>query len=143
THDRDSDWAILGRRFIDLLFLFRPLILQAKPSQNLGNELTNPLAMLGGNCDRLAKAQLKGLIEAVQSLAALAFVGDQNRRTPSGTHEPREGCISGRHSLASIDHEQDEVGRLQSGFRLPRHAGGNSPRRRLLEPGGIEYADLM
>ena len=72
-------------------------------------EFAQALAMLGGEGDRLAKAETEHLVDARLPRGAFRLVGDDDDRLVGAAHRLREMLVGGGEPGARVDHEQDRV----------------------------------
>ena len=96
-------------------------------------EFAQALAMLGGEGDRLAKAEAIDLVDARLPRCAFRLVGDDDDRLAGATHRLREMLVGGGEPGARVDHEQDRVAIDEGCLRLRTHAPGERFRIALLE----------
>src|SRR5262245_6706073 len=95
--------------------------------------------MLGGNGDRLAKAQSESLVEPLGARLSLALVGNRNGRHAGGQHTPGKHGIGRDHAFPRIEHKQHQVGVRQGQFALAAHAPGDRLGGRVLQACGIDH----
>ena len=69
-------------------------------------QVADALAVLGGDGDRLAQAELERLVEAVGTGPPLAFVGDQDDRPAGAAHDARECRVGRHHAVACVQQEE-------------------------------------
>src|SRR5580704_13496783 len=89
--------------------------------------------MLGGEGDRLTKAEAKHLVDARLPRRAFRLVGDDDDRLAGAAHRLSKMLVGGSEPGARIDHEQDRVTIDERCFRLRAHAPGESLRIALLK----------
>ena len=94
--------------------------------------------MLGGEGDRLAKAETEHLVDARLPRGAFRLVGDDDDRLVGAAHGLREMLVGGGEAGARVDHEQDRVAIDERCFRLRAHAARERFRFTLLETGGVD-----
>ena len=94
--------------------------------------------MLGGEGDRLAKAEAKHLVDAGLPRGAFRLVGDDDDRLAGAAHRLRKMLVGGGEPGARVDHEQDRVAIDERCFRLRAHAPGERFRIALFEAGGVD-----
>ena len=96
-------------------------------------EFAQALAVLGGEGDRLAKAERKHLVDARLPGGAFRLVGDEDDRLVGAAHRLSKMLVGGGEPGARVDHEQDRVAIDEGGFRLRAHAAGERFRIAFLE----------
>ena len=94
--------------------------------------------MLGGEGDRLAKAETKHLVDARLPRGAFRLVGDDDDRLAGAAHRLSKMLVGGSEPGARVDHEQDRVAIDEGCFRLRAHAPGERFRIAFLEAGGVD-----
>ena len=94
--------------------------------------------MLGGERHGIAQAQRIGVEHAGLAHASLGLVGGEDDGLVGAAHEIGEIFVVRRHADARIDHEEDGVGLLHRGFRLPAHAPDERAVGALLEAGRVD-----
>ena len=94
--------------------------------------------MLGGEGDRLAKAETKHLVDARLPRGAFRFVGDDDDRLVGAAHRLSKMLVGGGEPGARVDHEQDRVAIDEGCFRLRAHAPGERFRIAFLKSGGVD-----
>ncbi len=101
-------------------------------------EFAQALAMLGGERDRLAKAETEHLVDAGLPGRAFRLVGDEDDRLVGAAHRLREMLVGVGEPGARVDHEQDRVAIDERRFRLRAHAPGERFRIALFKTGGVD-----
>ncbi len=140
--DVDGPGLILrgGRRAGPGVVRQRGLIRQGATERRV--EIGKPLAMLGGQRDRLAEAEREGFERTGGGGAALALVGDHDGRLAGLAHQLGKRTVARGEAAARIDHEEHRIGRLDRGPGLRHHAPRQAAGRRLLEPGGVHHHEV-
>ena len=133
--ERDADRLVrLRRRFrvgIERLIIFefrlklqklaRVFQLGLNASQRL-EEIGHPLAMLGGDRRRIAKAETPGFHQPFISLLAFTLVGRQHDRLARLAQQLCEPLVDRRHAGARVVQEDRDVGLVDRDFGLLAHA---------------------
>ena len=101
-------------------------------------EVAEALAVLGGDRDRLAEAEVEGLQRARGAGLALGFVGDEDDRLAGGAQHGGEMPVERRDAGARVDEEEADVGGPHRRLGLHPHAAGEALRRGLVEAGGVD-----
>ena len=97
--------------------------------------------MLGADSDRLAKTKRIGFQRARCAGAALALVGDQDRRLAGAAHQIGESAIGRRGAIARIDQKQHDIGLRQSRTRLRLHPPRQGFALGVFEACGIDHLE--
>ena len=105
-------------------------------------EIAHAFVVLGRDRHRVAKAEFIGFEPAFFGQAALALVGNENRRLAGLAGQRGEGAVDRRRAGARVDHEEDRVGLRNRGLGLRPHAAGQTIGRRLFEAGGIDHGEF-
>ena len=112
--------------------------LQPERRQHLGLEIAQALAVLGGDGDRLAEAELERRVETFLAGAPLALVGDEHDGASRRAHQFAKRFVVRSHAFARVDDEQHEIGGGERRFALLAHALGDRAALGLLEPSRID-----
>ena len=104
-------------------------------------EIGEPLAVLGGDGNRLAEAELIGFEHAGLRRSALALVCDQDRGLARPAHEIGKIAVRRRCPRSNIDQEQHRVGSCDGGRGLLLHATRQALRRSLLETCRVDHRE--
>ena len=112
--------------------------LQPQCGEHLGLEIAETLAMLGGDGDRLAEAELEGRVEAFLGGATLALVGDEHDGASRRAHQFAERLVVRSYALARVDDEQHQIGGAKRRFALLAHALGDRAALGVLEAGRVD-----
>ena len=105
-------------------------------------KLADARAVLGGDRQRLAKAEHVGLVDAGLGGAALAFVGCENDRLARAAHEIGEHLVGADQSCPRVDEKHYDIGLLYGRLGLLPHACGK-PGIAGFEPRGVDQRHVV
>ena len=97
--------------------------------------------MLGADGHRLAKTERIGFQRARCAGAALALVGDQDRRLAGAAHQIGESAIGRRRAIARIDQKEHDIGLRQGRSRLRLHPPRKGFALGVFEACGIDHLE--
>ena len=136
-----DDWGKCKILLLRLALLRRADRLQAKRVKNGPGEFADAFAVLGGDRDRIAEAQLEGFIEAVAAAAALALVGHQHDGRAGFAHHLREREVARHHAVARVHHEQRQIRLRDRLLALRPHARRDAAGGGFFQPRRIDHRD--
>src|SRR4051812_5308102 len=116
------------------------LMLHMRPKRF--EQISDALAMLGADRDRIAEAEAVGLIGALLPRAALGLVGHDHHRRRLGAEPARDLFVEGRHALAPVDHEQSRVRIAHRRLGLLPHPARERVRVLVLETRRVDHPEI-
>src|SRR6478736_4464158 len=125
---------------IGLVFRTEMLVLNMR--EQCLKQVSDSLAMLGADCDRLAESKAIGVERAAFSGPPLGLVGDDDHRRGLGAEPAPDLLIEGRNPFARVDQEERRVGLADGSLGLLTHAARKACRVLILESCGVDHSEL-
>ncbi len=105
-------------------------------------QVGHALAVLGRDLHRRAEAELVAFGDPALAGAALGLVGDEDQRRVVGAQPLREVAVERGDAGTRVEHQQRDVAVDQRGVGLRAHPPGERRGVGILEPGGVDDAEL-
>ena len=116
--------------------------LETECCDDVGRQIADTLAMLGGDGDRLAETEGERVEDSVCALAPFRLVRDQNDGLARIPCSLRKSMVGSGHSVTRVDDEENKIGSRDCLLGLFAHPVGNRTFPRFLETGGIDQANF-